>query len=177
MSARATHRSSAGSGRRRLIGTGLAVVAAGLLAVLGWLVVSLIGGSSPAESSAVRTTAADGVILAGAKPADWKAGDCLRGLTSLSAPADVVTCSLPHDGQLIGAFSYAAGDEYPGQESLAAKAQEVCAGVTLASETNNYTLKQKTAYPSEASWRRNDRRVDCVVTDASGGSISESLLR
>ncbi len=153
-----------GPGRNRLpLIAGAAVVALVLIGLLIWLIVSLASGGG---QSSTRSGA----------PQDWKQGDCLKGFSDASHPADVVPCTAAHSAQLVGTFFYPADAGYPGADTLKAKAQDVCTGVKLTPASEKYSLKQFTAYPSETTWNNKDRRVDCLISDPDGDKISESLL-
>lgn len=154
-----------GRGRKRLpLAVGAAVVALVLIALLIWLIVSLASGGG---QSSTRSGA----------PQDWKQGDCLKGFSDASHPADVVPCTAAHSAQLVGTYFYPTDAGYPGADTLKAKAQDVCTGVKLTPASEKYSLKQFTAYPSETTWNNKDRRVDCLISDTDGDKITESLIK
>ncbi|WP_207345788.1 hypothetical protein [Arthrobacter sp. E3] len=134
--------------------------------------------STPATSSDKAKDPEAGLILPELSPLKWLEGDCLRGFKDASTPADVVVCSSPHNAQLVGTFYYNDAEKFPGLDALKAKAAEVCSSVQLTSESGNIkTLKQSTAYPSEASWNdKDDRRVDCMVSDTRAGNPLETSV-
>ncbi|MDD0859817.1 septum formation family protein [Arthrobacter alpinus] len=181
---------------------GVALVGAILLGLLIWLLASLlINNSSPNDPNPAEPTVQsqgavpeesldpgaepatdepfdEGLIISGASPLKWLEGDCLRGFNNASTPADVVFCSAPHNAQLVGTFYYGDSDEYPGADTLKAKAAEVCDAVELTSDASGMkTLEQSTAYPSENTWNDSgDRRVDCLVHDTRSGNPLEVSL-
>ncbi|MCZ2401832.1 septum formation family protein [Paenarthrobacter sp. Z7-10] len=173
---------------------GAIIVVLILIGLLIWLVITLVGSATggtaagctasvasqapTVSGSATRTTppATAGIIRSQACATDWQQGDCLKGFTDAGHPADIVTCGTQHSAQLVGAHYYPPAAAYPGVEILKTKAKDVCGGVSLASAANNYDLKQLTAYPSESTWGKHDRRVDCLVYDGAGDNITESLL-
>ncbi|MDO5752526.1 hypothetical protein [Arthrobacter sp.] len=187
-----------GNNKKKLfIILGVVVVGLGLIALFVTLLVGLFASSTtkptpvvvessqqasdesaPATSSAEPKDPEAGLILPDLSPLKWLEGDCLRSFKNASSPADVVVCSSPHNAQLVGTFYYDDAAEFPGLDALKAKAAEVCSGVQLTSEAATIkTLKQSTAYPSEASWNdKNDRRVDCMVSDTRGGNPLESSV-
>lgn len=121
-----------------------------------------------------------GLIIPGLSPLEWLEGDCLRDFNNASTSADVVLCSSPHNAQLVGTYNYPSSDDFPGTETLKAKAAEVCDSVELTSEASKIkTLKQTTAYPSETTWNdKDDRRVDCMVHDTrDGNNLKISLTK
>lgn len=182
--------------RKILIIAGIVLVGVALLVAFIILLVGLFRGdgsngtapassdSSLAQQSLVSgpgnaTAGADSdLIVAKVSPLNWLEGDCLRDFKDASTPADVVFCSSPHAAQLVGTFYYADSGEYPGLEALKAKAVEVCADVQLTTEAADVkTLRQMTAYPTEATWSQaDDRRVDCLVHDTRDGNPLESSL-
>lgn len=193
-----------GGGNKKLfIILGVALLGAVLLGLLIWLVASLLSngiakdpipadptvqsqsqGAVPEESldpdaePATDLPLDEGLIIPGASPLKWLEGDCLRDFNNASTPADVVLCSAPHNAQLVGTFYYGDSDEYPGTETLKAKASEVCDAVELTSDASGMTtLEQSTAYPSENTWNDSgDRRVDCLVHDTRSGNPLEVSL-
>ncbi|WP_434615704.1 septum formation family protein [Arthrobacter sp. A5] len=195
-----------GSNPKLYIMIGLAVIGVLLIIGAIWLIVSLLSGSrdqapvssaaqtsaatNPAASSAVNTPNPsaspsltstpspnnNGVIATNVPPLKWAKGDCLKSFQSASQNADVVDCTAAHSAQLVGTYTYPAGADYPGLDALKAKATDTCNAVKLSSAANNYTYKPKSGYPSESTWSKGDRRVDCIIVDDSGENIKESLL-
>lgn len=168
-----------------VLGVGLVGVA--LLVLFIWLIASFVGGSSAkSDVSAASTSVPSGpqtadpaVLFPQVSPLKWVAGDCLRGFTTVTTPADVVLCNSPHSAQLVATFNYAKDATFPGADALRAKGAEVCKGVTLTAAAKAYSgLKQVPAYPSEATWKsQDDRRVDCIIQDPSGDNLKESLIK
>lgn len=184
-----------GGNKKLFIILGIVLLGLALLGLLGWLLVSFLGTISKSDPGSAPTTAqsqeqkvnpgASGdpapgadpgtdadVILSQVSPLKWLEGDCLRGFTNASSPADVVYCDTPHGAQLVGAYYYGDSDEFPGVDALKAKAGEVCSDVQLTTEAATIkTLKQMSAYPTETTWKDSgDRRVDCLVLDTRGGN-------
>ncbi len=151
------------------------------LGLLIWGLVALIGGltSSP-ESEPVSngTPGADGIIAENVLPLDIEEGQCLRDFVDINSASTVVTCSTPHNAQLLATEFYADDDEFPGDDALALRAQEVCDGVNLdegaAASYENLELLRVT--PRQGAWSDGDRRVDCLVTSDEGNVISETLI-
>ncbi len=134
--------------------------------------------SAPASASATSTSSPSngGLIAADVPPLKWAKGDCLKSFQSASQNADVVDCTIAHSAQLVGTYTYPASDKYPGLDALKAKATDTCDAVKLSAAANNYTYKPKSGYPSESTWAKGDRRVDCIIVDDAGDNIHESLL-
>lgn len=179
--------SGSDSKNKLFIVLGIVVVGVGLLVLFIWLIASLVSGSSAkSDLSAASTTTPSGpqtvdpaVLFPQVSPLKWVAGDCLRGFTTVTTPADVVLCNSPHSAQLVATFNYAKDATFPGADALRAKGTEVCKGVTLTAAAKAYAgLKQVPAYPSEATWKnQDDRRVDCFIQDPSGDNLKESLIK
>ncbi|MDJ0355198.1 septum formation family protein [Paenarthrobacter sp. PH39-S1] len=134
---------------------------------------------SPSASPSLTSTPSpnnNGVIATNVPPLKWAKGDCLKSFQSASQNAAVVDCTAAHSAQLVGTYTYPAGADYPGLDALKAKATDTCNAVKLSSAANNYTYKPKSGYPSESTWSKGDRRVDCIIVDDSGENIRESLL-
>ncbi|MHA7154130.1 hypothetical protein [Arthrobacter sp. TMN-50] len=175
-------RQAAGKGQRKkglLIGGALLGLLA--LGLLIWGLVSLIGGLTSApdkEPISNGTPGADGIIAENVLPIDIEAGQCLRDFVDINTGSTVVTCSTPHNAQLLATEFYADGDEFPGEDALALRAQEVCDGVDLdegaVSRYENLELLRVT--PQQNAWSDGDRRVDCLVTSSEGNVISDTLI-
>ncbi len=153
--------------RRPLARAGLlaatALVLTGCSAVQGF-----VGGVEPERDEAtgeiVEAAQADAFAL--------RVGDCLDvSSTEESEVLDsvpTVPCGEPHEGEVYASHALADGD-FPGDEAVAAQAEELCysdfqAFVGLAYEDS--TLDFSTMYPTADSWQLlDDREVLCVVVD------------
>lgn len=117
-----------------------------------------------------------GVLEDSVAPVDLEAGACLKDFQSVNAEVTVVTCDTAHNAQLVATQSYAESDTFPGTDSLAAKAEEVCSSVIYTDAASKYTdLELNRAVPTQNSWNAGDRRVDCFVV-AAGEDLTESLI-
>ena len=117
-----------------------------------------------------------GVLEDSVAPVDLEAGACLKDFQSVNAEVTVVTCDTAHNAQLVATQSYAESDSFPGTDSLAAKAEEVCSSVIYTDAASKYTdLELNRAVPTQNSWNAGDRRVDCFVV-AAGEDLTESLI-
>ncbi|MCB1004618.1 MAG: septum formation family protein [Acidimicrobiales bacterium] len=125
-----------------------------------------------APAGGPTTTAAGGG--AATPVTDLVTGDCLTGPPVTGAPATETTdvtvtdCAGGHDGEVIGVVTYTQGPEvaYPGQEQVAAYADEQCpvafeayVGVPY----GNSSLALLSLWPTEASWSGGDREAVCVA--------------
>ncbi|MHA7276899.1 hypothetical protein ACX80O_10305 [Arthrobacter sp. Hz1] len=175
-------RKAAGKGQRTrglLIGGALLGLLA--LGLLVWALVALISGltSSPdTEPISNGAPGADGIIAEDVLPIDLDAGQCLRDFVDINTGSTVVTCSTPHNAQLLATEFYADGDQFPGEDALALRAQQVCDGVdldeTAVSRYENLELLRVT--PQQNAWSDGDRRLDCLVTSSEGNIISDTLI-
>lgn len=184
-------------GRKKLfIILGAVLVAVVLVVLLVWMVFSLLLGSTKAGDitpQPVQTSAAadnsnadaspsaassDGdVIVAQASSLDWLDGDCLRGFNGIEKSADVVLCSSPHSAQVVASYEYPMADSFPGDDTVKAKATEVCKNAPVTTAAKNYKgLKSYSAYPTSGSWDGGDRRVQCIAVDPTGDNIKTTLV-
>lgn len=165
-----------------------AVLVLALIAFLVWLLMNLLNGptdnssntdSASASSNAAtpRPSSSDGLIQSNANPSSWAVGDCLRGYADINTAADVVSCSTGHSAQLIGTFDYPNSDSFPGEETLKTKGDEYCAGIELVGSAANYDIRQQFGYPTESTWQKGDRRIDCVAYTKGGEIIKENLVK
>ena len=160
-----------------------------LIALLIWLLMGLLKGndsaantgttaSSTSDAATPQSSGADGsVIQANVSPTNWKVGDCIKGYVDINTRADVVSCSTGHSGQLIGTFSYGSGDSFPGEEALRNKGDDYCAGIELTASASNYDIRQQFGYPTESTWNKGDRRIDCIAYTKGGEIIKENLIK
>lgn len=169
------------------------VVVLALIALLIWILMNLLNGnqnrddaassnsalsSSSSDAATPQSSSTDGApIQANASPASWKVGDCISGYVDINTSADLVNCTTGHSGQLIGTFSYASSDGFPGEEALKTKGDEYCASIELTASASNYDIRQQFGYPTESTWGKGDRRIDCIAYTKGGEIIKESLIK
>ena len=175
-------RQAAGNGQKKrglLVGGALLGLLA--LGLLIWGLVSLITGltaSPEREPISNGTPGADGIIAENVLPLDLEEGQCLRDFVDINSTSTVVTCSTPHNAQLLASDFYADDAEFPGDDALALRAQEVCDSVdldeTAAARYENLELLRVT--PRQGAWSDGDRRVDCLVTSDEGNVIGDTLI-
>ncbi|GAA2172816.1 hypothetical protein GCM10009784_04770 [Arthrobacter parietis] len=180
--ARSAGRSSRGGSRKKLIILGVAglVVLALLIFAIASIVNALGADTSDAASSASTTPGADGIIAEGISPLELVAGDCILGFdsTDLSADVTTVTCTTPHNAQLLATTSFPEDSEFPGEAALNASGDDLCNSVAIdenaAAEYAGLTLTQVT--PTSGTWADGDRRIDCFVVSDEGNVITDTLL-
>lgn len=91
----------------------------------------------------------------------------------------VVECSEVHQGEVYAVADIEGGDEYPGESTVIARAEELCAGdrftefVGVAYLESIYEIY--TIYPIDDTWEDGDREVVCLVVDAAGDDLTGSL--
>lgn len=114
---------------------------------------------------------------------ELRGGECISGFEGAFAEEfTVVSCSGPHDAQLISA-QLLSGDveaSYPGEEQVLATARERCDVRELVdySVAENYAdLIVDYSYPvTTEQWDSGARGVYCFVTRQSGGDIEGDLI-
>lgn len=152
---------------------GIGVAAALVVGVV--LIVTMLTGNNGSEAD--PSAGGNGIIAEDVSPFDFEEGQCFTDFSGATQPATVVTCETPHEAQLVNTFHYEEDAEFPGEEALAQKAEELCRNTQLSAEANQYegNLRQQTAYPQPESWQAGDRRVDCFhrITD---GELTGSLV-
>lgn len=152
---------------------GIGVAAALIVGII--LVATMLSGTGDPEAE--PAAGSNGVISEEVSPFDFEKGQCFTDFSDATEPATVVTCDTPHQAQLVNTFNYEEDAEFPGEETLAKKAEELCRNTQLSGEANQYEgqLRQQTAYPQPESWEAGDRRVDCFIRITSG-ELTGSLV-
>ncbi|NJC23456.1 hypothetical protein BJ994_002532 [Arthrobacter pigmenti] len=171
-----------GTNRRTLI-----IVAVAGLVILGLLIFAIIrivdavsGGGPDAAPSVDASPGADGIIAESISPLELGAGACILDFdeSNLSENVTTVTCTTPHNAQLLATDTYPEDTEFPGDEALAVRGDELCNSAEVderaATEYPDLTLIQVT--PTSGTWAEGDRRVDCFVVSNEGNIITDDLL-
>jgi hypothetical protein len=94
-----------------------------------------------------------------------------------SSDVPIVDCDVPHDNEVY-ANSDLQGDEFPGREGIANRADQVCLAefdsyIGAPYETSIYEFSW--FVPSEESWDQGDREVICYAYDLSLDKITGSI--
>ncbi|GAB3534468.1 hypothetical protein GCM10027403_10390 [Arthrobacter tecti] len=171
-----------GTSRRTLI-----IVAVAGLVILGLLIFAIIrivdavsGGGPDAAPSVNASPGADGIIAESVSPLELDAGTCILDFdrSNLSENVTTVTCTTPHNAQLLATDTYLEATEFPGDEALGVRGDELCNSAEVneraATEYPDLTLIQVT--PTSGTWAEGDRRVDCFVVSSEGNIITDDLL-
>lgn len=158
----------------------LAIGAIGIILILVFGITRLVQAMHPAHEAAASvprnpSPGIDGIIAEHAPPHQFEVGDCLADFTSPLETATIVTCSTPHEAQLIGVETL---DDvpYPGDPRVTSKAEEACRAIRLDPETAlegswNYAFSR----PSSGTWEAGDRSVACFLA-LEDGTTTASLL-
>jgi hypothetical protein len=162
-----------------------AVVVLGLIV---WGVASLLaswnqqsaGTAAPASATAESPPSAQAtrsqLPQEGVGALEYQLGDCFRDFDPEATKSTVVACNTAHSAQLVAVHRYAPSDPYPGITALRDMGRQACLSADLSDAVSKYVLMQRNSYPSDTSWEKGDRRVDCYVTSDKGNIIMESLL-
>ena len=112
---------------------------------------------------------------------ELEVGDCVE----LDVDATEVTtlplvdCDESHQGEVFHVERLEGGDEFPGEESVAAQGQEMCAGEAFEDYVGTSYLRSEleiyTVYPSAFTWGRGDREIVCLAIRPDGGDLTESV--
>lgn len=168
--------------RQRII-IGAIIVAVLVLTGVGiWLLVNTLrsdtgagpAATDPAPLGSPQTTAP---LPREVDAFDYQLGDCFADFNSEATKATAVVCDSAHSAQLVGIHRYGDTEAYPGREAFKDKAQEACQNAKLNDRTDEYTLNFQFIYPSNTSWDKGDRRVDCFVVASNGNTIMHDLLQ
>ena len=120
-------------------------------------------------------------------PGTWawdelRGGECLSGFSEPFAEQfQVVSCSSPHDAELLHAelLSRVASEPYPGDPAVLAAARAACdvrdlVNIEVAQEFSD--LRTSYSYPvSQDQWEAGERAVYCFVYSESGATFRGSL--
>lgn len=142
-------------------------------------VVAMIG--VPLVAVALYLGTVVGVGLAMAPVPEYEAGKCLDGLYgagNLSSEAiEIVPCSQPHDGEVVGNVEHPDGS-YPGEEGLLAFGSSACrapfaeyVGVSF----DDSHLDMILLWPEQILWLKGDRTIDCVALDPGQVRLTGSI--
>lgn len=172
--------------KQALLKVGLVVTGLILLGLLTWWLTALLATGNGPSAGTPATARAESTPSAqptrselpqeGVGALDYRLGDCFQDFDPEATESMVVACTAGHSAQLVAVYRYPDTDSYPGIAALRDKGREICLGAELTDGVSKYVLLQRNSYPSDTSWAKGDRRVDCYVTADKGNVIMESLI-
>ncbi len=90
-----------------------------------------------------------------------------------------VDCAVAHDNEVVASLPYTGdGGTYPGQPALNAFAQTPCTDAFAAYVGISFdasTLDMFLITPTDGSWAKGDRQINCVVAAPAGGKLTGSV--
>ncbi|MFD6992760.1 septum formation family protein [Streptomyces sp. NPDC059943] len=102
-------------------------------------------------------------------------GDCYNPTGKAEGTAysvEIVPCDEAHEGQVVGEFAIDKGKEYPGDDGVAAIADDRCPVEAQKYSPDTWALPQGVALfyytPTLESWATGDRAVSCTYTAEKG---------
>ena len=112
---------------------------------------------------------------------ELEVGDCVEldtGATRVTT-LPLVDCDEPHRGEVFHVATLEGGDEFPGEESVTARGEEVCVGDAFEDYVGTPFLRSAldvtTVYPTAFTWARGDREIACLAVRPDGGDLTESV--
>lgn len=156
--------------RRGQGGRGLAI--AGLVLSGCWVLLIGIGVTAAIISDRSTSSTAGATDSGTTSVTQLQPGDCINGVRSTSdiESLPVISCALPHEGEVYAVFELPSGP-WPGDAEVQKQAEKRCS-----TEFDRYapnaadTAEVLYLHPLEQSWFR-DRGVTCVATDERGTTI------
>ncbi|MFG2885651.1 DUF4190 domain-containing protein [Streptomyces sp. NPDC048297] len=160
-------------------GKGMAI-GGSVLSAIGialWVLLLATGGASDFWQG-IKDGARDGASISLVK------GECFDApggrLSGETYDLDEVPCSGEHDGEVFASFRLGVG-RYPGDDSVAAAADERCYGLQDAYAMDGWAVPADIDVyyltPTEESWAAGDREVTCVFGNTTEGRSLTGSLR
>ena len=91
----------------------------------------------------------------------------------------LVDCDEDHQGEVFHVTTVEGGDTFPGDETIAARGQEACAGDAFEDYVGAPYLRSEleiyTVYPSAFTWERGDREIVCLAIRPDGGDLTGTV--
>jgi len=121
-----------------------------------------------------------GMAIAIAPVPTLTTGSCLNGVQE-DAEIDTtgtIDCAIAHDNEVIASIPYTGDGAYPGQPALHAFAEAPCIQafadyVGIAFDASS--LGMFLAVPTDVSWAKGDRQINCVVSAPAGAKLTGSV--
>jgi hypothetical protein len=103
-------------------------------------------------------------------------GDCYnpngKAAEGEAVAIEIVPCSEPHQGQVVGEFTIDEGETFPGDDAIWASADERCPAEAGKFAPDSWALPKGVDIfyytPTKESWATGDRAVSCTYTKESG---------
>ena len=167
---------------------GSLLVVLGLVLVMGagcadedppeWLLPSTTT-TAPTTTSTTTTSVPGATTTTRATPVtelvagDCVVGDAFGGTQEQATEGEVVDCATQHDAEVVGLVTYEqpGGEPYPGQEQVAAFAEEQCATTFetyVGTPFGESEYQLLTLWPTESSWGSGDREAVCLAFSEAG---------
>ena len=107
-------------------------------------------------------------------------GTCVNGVAVGQAigSVDPVSCTSPHDSEIVGAATHPDAAAYPGQAALETFAAPPCIAAFNAYVGRDFqtsSLNMLPILPTEARWASGDRVITCVVVSNDGTKLTSSV--
>jgi hypothetical protein len=109
-------------------------------------------------------------------PFKMRVGDCFNDVSSYDEEINNlpgVPCSEPHDNEAFAVFDLAVAS-YPGDDEMEALAYDSCMqrfDSFAGTDYDSSTLEIFPIYPTDTSWKQNDREVVCSVYDMDANKL------
>jgi len=141
-----------------------------LAAIAGF---AIYGASTTADRDSSGAIVGEGSIGA----FNMRVGDCFDDINSSveevsSVPG--VPCSQPHDYETYAVFDVDI-TTYPGDDGMSELALETCMGrfeSYVGKDYQSSSLDITSMYPSQQSWRENDREIVCAIYDMNAQKLT-----
>lgn len=159
-------------------GMAIAGIVLGALTTIGWTILLLLL-TIFATNDDVRDAFEEGLQQGWEQEAGFDVGACLNipddaGNIGQATEAD---CAGEHTAEVI-ATTQLTDDEFPGDDSVMATADEFCVGEFggyVGAEFDASTLDLYYGLPTSTSWALGDRQIVCYVTPTDGSSLTGSV--
>ena len=140
-----------------------------LAAVVGF---AIYGASTSADRDSSGAIVEEGSIGA----FNVRVGDCFNDVAFDDEVSSVpgVPCSVPHDNEAYAVFDVSV-TSYPEGEGMSELAFESCMerfATYVGKDYESSSLDITTMFPSQQSWRENDREVICAVYDMNAQKLT-----
>lgn len=106
-------------------------------------------------------------------------GICVNGVVEGQLSSlDPVSCTIPHDSEVVGSTTHPDAAAFPGEPSLATFATTPCIAAFNAyvgSDFQTSILAMLPIVPTESTWAKGDRAITCLVLADDGSKLTSSV--